>query len=64
MNALPCTFPVEVQDQVLHAIWRDSAMFMKGTTRSECHVGLPKLRPSGTSLVTLSNGGLFLSSQE
>ena len=30
MNALPCTLPVEVHDQVLHAIWRDTAMFVKG----------------------------------
>jgi hypothetical protein len=43
MNALSCTLPVEVHDQVLHAIWRDTAMFMKGTTRSWCHVGLPEL---------------------
>jgi len=30
MNALPCTLPVKVHDQILHAIWRDTAMFMKG----------------------------------
>jgi len=43
MNALPCTLPVEVHDRVFHAICRDTAMFMKATTRSWCHMGLPKL---------------------
>jgi len=34
MNALPFTLPLEVHVQVCHATWRDSTMFMKGTTRS------------------------------
>jgi hypothetical protein len=46
MNALSCTFPVEVNAQGLHATWRDNDMFMKGTTRSCCHAGLHDYDPA------------------
>jgi len=46
MNALPCTLPVKVHDQALHATWRDTTIFMKGTTRSWCDLWLPNYDPA------------------